>query len=31
MEKIPNLASGRAVEVKIDGKEIALVNTEKND
>ena len=25
----PDLASGRAVEVKIDGKEIALVNTEK--
>ena len=25
----PSLASGRAVEVKIDGKEIALVNTEK--
>ncbi len=25
----PNLASGRALEVNIDGKEIALVNTEK--
>ena len=27
--KDPDLASGRAVEVNIDGKEIALVNTEK--
>ena len=27
--KDPDLASGRALEVNIDGKEIALVNTEK--